>query len=311
MQVNHKYAMEGLFRLVVRKVDDNSVSKDTGWFENLITNSGMDAIAAGGVLNGATVGTGTTPESVTDVALVGYLARTSNYAPGGQAALSVGSNVAPYYQKAVATWRFPVGAATGNLSEVGIIHTYTAAAAYPLWSRTLIRDSAGNPITITVLADEYLDVMYEARVYPQDVIGGGTVDLMGNTYSYRVGGKDINTSDYAYIFTYGIAYRNSPYVTAYAGPLSASPANSGTGTNLNPGGGGDIAKYAYTQGNYSIDIAFKLPAGTATGAIRSINMSIFGVAYGPEYAVEFTPAFTKSATVELNSILTIGWARRP
>lgn len=308
MLFSQHFEVRGLFRLVVRKETDDSEVLDTGWFENLITNSGMNAIAASSVMNGATVGSGTTPESVNDVALSNYVARTSDWAPSGQPTVSIGSAVSPYYQKCVATWRFPVGAATGNLSEVGVIHTFTAPANWPLWSRTLIKDSSGSPITITVLADEYLDVMYEARVYPQDVISGGNVNLMGNSYAFKVGGRAINTLDFGYIFTYGIHYINSPYTQASTGPLSASPVNGTTGTQLVRNTVG-ISRAAYTVNSFTLGAIFKLSAGAGTGAIRSLNMATSG-SFGPSYAVEFTPAFEKAATVELTTVINVTWARR-
>lgn len=308
MQHEQKFEICGLFRIVSRKVKDDSISQDTGWFHNLITDSGMDAIASKSVISGVAVGRGTTPESVNDVSLSVFAARTDSWAPNGQPSISIGSAVEPYFQKCVATWRFSEGVVTGNLSEVGVIHTYSSPN-WPLWSRTLIRDSNGDPVTITILPDEYLDVMYEARVYPQDVQYGGDVVLMGNTHSYRVGGRAINTSGFGYIFTYGMAYMNGPYTRANNGPLSPSPSNERTGTQVVNTSAG-ITAAAYVNGSFERKILFKLSPGTGTGSIRSMNLATSG-SFGPSYAVELTPAFEKAETVELSTVIKLTWARRP
>src|SRR5690606_33028436 len=53
-----------------------------------------------------------------------------------------------------------------------------------LFSRALILDDEGNPTTITVLEDEFLDVSYEFRVYPPES------DVMGQV---NIGGVDRDT----------------------------------------------------------------------------------------------------------------------
>ena len=156
-------------------------------FPNVITNAGLDWI--GSTQSNVTsysciVGTGTAVPAVTDTALGTVLASTdTQFGPIAQ-----GNNASPgNYAWSAKTWRFPAGAAAGNISEVGVaFKSYPAAAPY-LWSRQLILDGAGSPTTITVLANEYLDVTYELRLYPNLTPVTGTLTLTGGgSYAYTI-----------------------------------------------------------------------------------------------------------------------------
>lgn len=106
------------------------------------------------------VGTGNSTPLASQVALDSFVASTTATSAIDVAGVQVSTE--PFYLWARRTWRFSEGAATGNLSEVGLGWTNTN-----LWNRALMRDVNGNPTTITVLSDEYLDIVSEIRVYPQ------------------------------------------------------------------------------------------------------------------------------------------------
>lgn len=73
-----------------------------------------------------------------------------------------------------------MGVAAGNLSEVGM-----GWGNSNLWNRALIKDINGNPTTITILSDEYLDVVSEIRIYPTPSVSGSfsLLDKNGNLIS--------------------------------------------------------------------------------------------------------------------------------
>ncbi|KAK6697260.1 hypothetical protein SNK04_014178 [Fusarium graminearum] len=74
-----------------------------------------------------------------------------------------------------AALRVPVrsGVGTGNLSELG-----TGTSSTNLFSRALIRDPiTGNPVTITKLPDEFMDVTFELRAYVSASDTTGTVTI--------------------------------------------------------------------------------------------------------------------------------------
>lgn len=305
MLSNVNYGMVGIFRMVVRKSDTLEVVKDTGEFRNMITDYGMNYIAASGIFNGCTVGNGTTPETASDISIQSYVARTQSYAPSGNPAPSVGSTVSPYYSKCTATWRFAAGTAVGNLTEVGVICNYTAPN-YQLWSRTLIKDGSGNPITITVLPDEILDVYYEARIYLQSTATTGSMTIGSTTHTYRVLSSLLTSSAHGGIFTRGFFTNANDLCNANNGALGASPNNFPSGTSL--GGKTSVTSVPYVSGSFSKGATYSFAPGTATGNIRSFGIEM--QPQGPIFGVELTPAYNKLATIELKLTHTISWARR-
>lgn len=156
--------MAGLYRFEAFKQDavGNEVPGTrrvvADWFPNLITDLGMRSHmvdSAGDLMSSCRVGSGSVPPEPTDTALAAPVGNnSSDHSP------AVGfSNAHPYYGWRRLTYRFNAGVAAGNLSEVGV---FGSAGMY---SRALIKDSSGDPVTVTVLPDEVLDVTYELRVY--------------------------------------------------------------------------------------------------------------------------------------------------
>ena len=150
--------LAGRYKLTVRHADLR-IKHETGWFDNLITDAGLNFKGNNSSwLQWCFVGSGTAAPADSDTALSSEVASTSTL----QAFASAAQSTLPYYGSQTNTYRFAEGAAAGNLSEVGI----GPEAPDPLFSRALITDSNGDPTTITVLSDEVLDVTYEVRVIP-------------------------------------------------------------------------------------------------------------------------------------------------
>lgn len=132
------------------------------WSNNLILDAGLNRMGdtTSAWVNYCHVGTDNTVPTVSDTGLGGWVASktftTSAYSAKGSA---------PYYGYKNYSYRFGQGVAAGNLSEVSVGWSATNDSMY---SRALIVDGAGDPTTITVLSDEYLDVFYELRCYPPD-----------------------------------------------------------------------------------------------------------------------------------------------
>lgn len=149
-------------------------------FDNIITNGGLDRMAQNGDwMTWCQVGSGSSTPSALNTALDARIGAVNTL----QATTSGSQAVEPYYTFRTRTYRFAPGLATGNISEVGV----GWASAGGLFSRALILDGGGQPTTITVLADETLDVTYQFRFYPKTTDGTGTVTITGNsgaTYTY-------------------------------------------------------------------------------------------------------------------------------
>lgn len=160
----------GQFRLVVSKdAECKQIVKDTDFFDNLITNTGMNRI--GEVTTNASqsiqafhnlcgrfvVGAGSAEPQFTDTALQNPVA----FASSNVGLVSESSNYERGWYEITVRHQFGQGQAVGNLSEIGIQHT---SASGPLWSRALILDRQGNPTTITVLPDDFLTCYYTLRI---------------------------------------------------------------------------------------------------------------------------------------------------
>ena len=179
MNFNVKVGVGAVFKLVVRKADTDEIVHETPEFHNLVLNTGLARMAVGTWIDRCCIGTGNSAPVASQVALDSFLASTTATASGAADSSGIQVTTAPYYWLGRRTWRFAVGVATGNISEIGL-----GWANSNLWNRALIKDAVGNPTTITVLADEYLDVISEVRVYPQESTGSfNLVDKAGTVIS--------------------------------------------------------------------------------------------------------------------------------
>lgn len=174
MNLNTNVGVGAILKLVVRKVDTDEIVRETPEFHNLVLNTGLERMAVDTWINRCCVGTGNSTPVASQVALDNFLASTTTTAPGASDTGGIQVTDVPFYWYARRTWRFAVGVATGNISEVGL-----GWGDSSLWNRALIKDINGNPTTITVLADEYLDVIAEVRVYPDE--STGSFNLVGKT----------------------------------------------------------------------------------------------------------------------------------
>src|SRR5690554_2382185 len=160
----------GRFRLVTSKdAECKQVVEDTGFFDNLITNTGMNrigevttnsnnSISSFWALCGQfVVGSGSAEPQFTDTSLQNPVA----FGSGVPVLDSESSNYERGWYEITVQHQFGQGQAAGNLSEIGIQHT---SASGPLWSRALILDGQGNPTTITVLPDDFLTCYYTLRI---------------------------------------------------------------------------------------------------------------------------------------------------
>lgn len=152
---------------------DASTGKDrqlTGWFPNLVLDSGLDRMSQGVWINRVLVGSGNSTPNAGQVALDSFIASTTlttSYSSNRQ------MSEAPFYYTIGTVFRFDLGLAAGNLSEIAL-----GWGNDKCWNRALIRDAGGNPTTITVLTNEYLDVYVEIRIYPNTSDSVSNIDLL-------------------------------------------------------------------------------------------------------------------------------------
>lgn len=126
------------------------------WQDNLLLDSGLDNLAAGGWMRRCKLGAGSTPPAPGDTDLVSSLGEVSN----SGSSVSEGPSTEDY-ASVMDSWVFPPGEATGIVSELGV-----GPISGDLTTRALVRDENGNPTTITKGPIDSLTVTYQIREYP-------------------------------------------------------------------------------------------------------------------------------------------------
>lgn len=147
----------GRYKMVVRRTD-NSIRLETAWFDNLVTNLGMNQIATTGpeLCTQCYIGRSANVPAITDSQL-GSIISTANSVSVPTYTFFDGDE--PFW-RAYKIFTFNAGNATGDVREVGVGPTPVT-----LFSRALVQGVEEVPITITVLSDEKLEVYYERRNY--------------------------------------------------------------------------------------------------------------------------------------------------
>jgi hypothetical protein len=305
----NKIELPGFTLGVSGKYRITAVNEETGvervladWFPNLITNIGLDQLGGGGgEIDSCYVGTGSTAPAVTDTALVSQV--------GGAGAQYTATRTAqaspPYYGSLTVTYAFSPGAATGNLSEVGVGPSPTS-----LFSRALILDSLGSPTTITVLSVETLYVTYQLQTYVPTTDVTGTVVINAVTYSYVARAANATNASYWALYQHGDdGGFNSG--TAFNGTIDASIVNQPSGSSV---GLGSPSSASYSPGSYSITTTFNMALGDGNlaGGISAVLLYA-GRSYGTmgSFQISISPPFPKDNTHVASLTFKHSWARYP
>jgi hypothetical protein len=306
MQQQHaaSIGLGGRFRLEALRPDGTRrVLAD--WFDNLVLDAGLNRIGSGGILSYCRVGTGSTAPANGQTALVNQVAATSSQV--GSPATGYDS-VGNLYGWVRHTFRFTAGAAAGVLAEVGV---GWGDAGATLFSRALILDDEGDPTTVTVLADEVLDVAYELRLYRPTADAAYTVTIDGSG-DHAVLMRAASMSSWGeaarYLAAYGLAtasfFNSSGSVGAYGvGALGAITAAPG-GTYL---GAATIAfDGAYSNNSYERKFIGTWDINSGANAVANVQWGT----HGGYFKNSFDPVVPKDATKELKLNFKITWARK-
>jgi len=178
----------------------------------------------------------------------------------------------------------------------------------------LILDAEGSPTTISVGADQFLDVTYEFRFYPKTTDDTGTVTLtgsVGGTYDYIFRSSSVTSNS----ITQGWTVSSSGTNMGDRGSSSftsrrAYNGNIGTITGM-PNGTTDSINnpvLAYEAG--SLRRKFVTGAGlneaNLTGGIRSVFLRM-GIG---AFQIQFDPPIPKTDQTVLSLEVSHSWGRR-
>jgi hypothetical protein len=256
MIVEQKISYSGHYRLCVRKVIDNFLVKELE-FDNIILNTGLNRIVSGNTIPSCYIGTGTSNPTFEDLSLQSFSAGTSTIQSNS---ITVNVSTLPYYQAYIRRYRFNAGQLNGNYSEIGVGWASTSGG---LFSRALIKDGLGNPTTITILSDEFLDVFYELRGYIPD---DNTVQInatgISPTFEITAHPILINRTGNNTVFPSSVYYLNTNDLPSGWSP----PVGSGTiGNQVSP------SVYAFYLG---ISNATSLYSSTASPGVLNFSPAV-------------------------------------
>lgn len=297
-------ALEGLYQFTIRRAD-GSIREQTHWMKNLILNDGLNRIGAGGIGLFCRVGSGSTAPSVTDGGLQTVVASTSTVISDTQGVQPTTPPTLPAYRWLRRTYRFGEGVAAGNLSEVGI------GWDTGMFSRALILDPGGNPTTITVLSNEFLDVTYEARCYYPQTDSTFNLNLGPSTHTVTRRASSVTTAppfSASLFFGNGMRASSLPYDNSqvFDGDISTVDARpSGLSDNISEGATNAIA-YVNNSLKSVWAVRGDLNVWNFTNRIRSL---VFPTPMGA-FQFQFEPRIAKDNTYRLNLNIAVSWARK-
>ena len=148
----------GEVKVIVKRADD-TVRLDTGFFPNVITNLGLDAIGNDNDLfNFCAVGGGNSTPLNTNTKLDNFLAVGSQISSESKYDYDPVRDTEFYKCSRTVGYRF-TGLDNKNISEVGLVGD-ARPELHSALTRTLIKNSAGEPTVITVLSGEILELQY-------------------------------------------------------------------------------------------------------------------------------------------------------
>ena len=189
MKVGLTLGVKGEYKFIRRKAvtDDfgnrvpGPITQETPWMRNLMTNTYFNNALTTQTLSvrGISVGSGNTAPAESQTILTSFIAATTsrqNYTS------TINSSVSPRYARKEFTYRFAEGVAAGNIAEVGMFDSVSTGttSATVLSSRALVVDGGGSPTVVTVLSDEFLDVVWRGTWYvPEDVAGSCSLTIDG------------------------------------------------------------------------------------------------------------------------------------
>lgn len=295
MKLNAKASFEGIYSFKAINVETGK-ERDLGSVSdspNKIVRSGMNAIGnADDLFNYCVVGTNSTTVSYEDTNLGAQVASTSTI----QSSTYGAQGSAPYYRWYRRTFRFAQGAAAGNLAEVGV-----RTSSGVLFSRALIVDAAGNPTTLTILSDEYLDVTYELRTYIDIVDKVQVLTVNGVDYTAVLRAANANSShsyQYAGITNQWYGGDTQYFYSGYISSVTSSP------------GGASYGHGRSLRGNYvadSYERTFIFSAGLNYANFDGGIQSIYLQTTQGYFQVGFSPAIPKNNYMILTIDLTLSW----
>ena len=313
MQTN--MGMAGEFRAVVKRAD-GSTKIDTGYQKNLILNQGLDFFGGGNGTNmmaHCVIGSGNSQPVYTQNKLDTAIKGVSGSDYSTKYDYNASTDGSLYKTNKVRKYSF-TELNNVNISEVGLASTYIDATTYFLCTRALIKDSQGNPTTITVLSGEILEIYYKLWAVFDTTDKTGIINLLdgvgGSTaYNYKTRLSDVGSSEW-----------RAGYVVSLFGPAPSSAyLFNSSGVDLSaittsPSGGSfsasDCSVRQYEKGSYKKLHTFIFDISTANANNRILLILLYGMRWQVRFgSVADDSPIVKNNTQTLSIPVEVSWGR--
>ena len=276
----------GEVKVIVKRADD-TVRLDTGFFPNVITNLGLDAIGNDNDLfNYCSVGGGNSKPLNTNTKLDNFLAVGSQISSESKYDYDPVRDTEFYKCSRTVGYRF-TGLDNKNISEVGLVGDYESGQ-HPAYTRTLIKNSAGEPTVITVLSGEILELQYRLwqvfDVKDKDQVVTAMIDGVEVPFNVKirlagVGGNLGGSWSYAAVVGAHLTFQGNNYHQFGTGELGEITGQNSKLTNAYPG----LSWEAYQPSTYKRKFYVN---ASITYAVHPIRSFLFFTGLGA-YQVRF------------------------
>lgn len=283
--------LSGRFTLTFR---DEKTGKTRSYsFDNMVLDSGLNRYGSvtttsghiGGCILSSATGDPIATQTTVSSAHAGSTTLVSTSAAGSN------TTTLPYWTKRQWTYRFAAGVGTGDISQIAMGWGVAAnGTATGIFSLARVKDANGNPITLTKLADEVLDVRYELQLIVPSTDVTGTVVLEGQTYNFTMRPAQSGNWDAYYPVRYttgtGLFYNGT-----IGSPLNLPSGSSAAGATNTLSS--SVAGTFYCNGTISADLA----QANLSGGVRSILLQFEGHKWQIQFSnVVDGTAVTKNST---------------
>jgi hypothetical protein len=200
--------------------------------------------------------------------------------------------------------QFAIGAVVGTIAEIGI------GLNDPLFSRSLIKDEAGNPTTLTLTAADQLFVLYDHRLYVDADPVAIAFEANGEAQTGTARPIAFNSWDLFTATPGRFQQLGGDYAYVGATALGAVTASDPVGyTQRFNNVTGSAAKDAYVPGSY--ERAFRIYMQGA-GTINAFRLQWWGggsAQYRMYWQYLFAPGVAKTSSQSLEVAVKVTWGR--
>lgn len=290
-----RVGVSGRFRLEKKDRAGNIVFLKN--FENLITDNGLNLLSTSTTKwSYCSVGSGNSNPVDSNVQLDNFIASAFN------PIVTPGIYTTERQSYIRFQYTFGVGAVVGNVSEVGV---GPVAGGTNLFSRALVKDSGGNPVSISILADEQLIVTYEFLV-SQPVtdfvsnVDGYDIVLRASLVNGGPGNWTMESSSVARIYTDTFSTAIAQAFTGGSlGDITSEPSGSPRNRSF-------AVLHTYVAGSHQTSATITWSPGSFSGTVNAFR---FGAGIVGFWQLSVTPSIVKTVDDRIELDVFVIWAR--